>query len=191
MCTRPMPWIPFYVACGAWLWLKYGYRKALFFVALIGIAVGFSDFICASVIRPYFKIMRPSNLENPFSEYVAVINGRRGGAYGFPSCHAANCFALAVGAMYLARNWFRILLLAWAVFICYTRMYAGVHFPADLLVGAITGSIIACIMMTMKPYAASIPWINDSKPVTTCFQPEIIPAFTMLLTVGAAAIYAL
>lgn len=190
-CTRPLPWVPFYCACGVWLWLKFGWRKCLFYLALIGIAVGLSDFICASIIRPYFKFMRPSNLDNPFSEYVAIVNGKRGGPYGFPSCHAANSFAVAVGAAYLAKNWFRVMLIAWALFICYTRMYVGVHYPADLLVGAIIGSLIASIMMSLRRLTRKIEWFDGSRPIPTRFQTELIPASVMLITPAIIAISAL
>lgn len=56
------------------------------------------------LIRPYVERMRPSNLNNPISEMVHIVNNHRGGRYGFPSCHAANTFGLAFFLFFLFRK---------------------------------------------------------------------------------------
>lgn len=106
----------------------------------------FADQVGATVIRPVVCRLRPANLENPISEFVQIVNGYRGGRYGFPSCHAANTFGLAFFLFYLFRNralnWFIML---WAVVTCYSRSYLGVHYPGDLLVGAFVGFVGASL----------------------------------------------
>lgn len=140
LASKAWVWIPFYVSIGTWLLYKYGWEKALLFIAMAGMAVGMADYICASVIRPWFQVMRPCNLDNPFSQYVTVVNGYRGGAYGFPSCHAANTFALTGFVISFTKSHkVRMTIFAWAIFVCLTRMYLGVHYPSDLLAGAVIG----------------------------------------------------
>ena len=88
----------------------------------------------------------PPNLENPLSAMVHIVNGYRGGSYGFPSCHAANTFGLAFFILYLFRS--RLLstfILAWALVTCYSRAYLGVHYPGDLLAGAVLGFVGASL----------------------------------------------
>lgn len=100
----------------------------------------------ASLIRPEVARLRPSNLENPLSEMVHIVNGYRGGSYGFPSCHAANTFGLAFFVVYLFRS--RLLstfILVWALVTCYSRAYLGVHYPGDLLAGAVLGFVGASL----------------------------------------------
>lgn len=165
ICTSAGTWIPLYIACAIALTYRYGWRKSLLMVVSLAIAVGLSDFICAKLIRPYFQILRPCNLKNPFSEFVTVINNHRGSKYGFPSCHAANCFAWVIGFCIFAKDrWVKVLLIAWAVFICYTRLYVGKHYPSDLLAGAVIGSIlgltIACLT---KYYGQKLRFYNESK----------------------------
>lgn len=187
LCSRPLPWIPFYICCATCLWMKFGFRKTLLYLVLIGISVGLSDFICAKVLRPYFHIMRPSNPENSFSRIVTIVNDKRGGAYGFPSCHAANCFALAVGLSILSKNWFRYCLIAWAIFICWTRLYLGVHYPTDLLGGAIIGTLMGMIVF-LYPLADRAGWFRKSNGFNHRITSEAIPFAGMLITLGILAL---
>lgn len=70
------------------------------------------------------------------------MNGNCGGTYGFISSHAANTFALAMFLFLFFRkkiNYFGIFIFLWALFVSYSRIYNGVHYPADVAVGAIVG----------------------------------------------------
>lgn len=71
---------------------------------------------------------------------VYIVNGRRGGGFGFPSCHAANSFGLAIFLICLFRKrWLSIFIVLWAFTNSYTRLYLGLHYPGDLVAGAIIG----------------------------------------------------
>ena len=101
----------------------------------------------ATLIRPYVERLRPSNLENPISDMVHIVNGRRGGRYGFPSCHAANTFGLAFFIWFLFRKrWLTVFMMGWALLTCYSRIYLGVHYPGDLIVGTLIGLFAAYIV---------------------------------------------
>lgn len=97
----------------------------------------------------------PSNPENPLSEMVHIVGGYRGGSYGFPSCHAANSFALASFLTLLfANRKLSLFIFAWAVLNSYSRVYLGVHYPGDLLVGAIIGTAVGLAMAFAAGYVA-------------------------------------
>ena len=119
---------------------NFNWKVVLGCAVAITLTIVFADQVCATLIRPVVARLRPANLENPLSEYVQIVNGYRGGRYGFPSCHAANTFGLAFFIFYLFRQraltWF---IMGWAVLTCYSRSYLGVHYPGDLLTGAIVG----------------------------------------------------
>ena len=71
----------------------------------------------------------------------------RGGDYGFVSSHAANMFATATFvSLFFARKWLTIAMFAWAVLVAYSRMYLGVHYPLDLLGGALLGACIGFLI---------------------------------------------
>lgn len=147
MLTGRIIWAPLYFAIIWWLLRRYGWRNALCIIIAVCCTVALADQICATLVRPVFERMRPANLQNPLSAAVHVVNNYRGGPYGFPSCHAANTFAVSVVLTLITRArplaW---VLFGWAVINCYTRMYLGVHYPGDILFGAVIGTVIAFVV---------------------------------------------
>ncbi|MDE6693255.1 MAG: phosphatase PAP2 family protein [Muribaculaceae bacterium] len=154
MFSGRMIWILLYVMIAAMLCRTFGWQRALIAVLGAGIAVGLSDYTCASVIRPLVERLRPSNPDNPISEMVHIVNGYRSGAYGFPSCHAANTMALAMFTTLVFKRWgYGVVIFAWALMQCYSRIYLGVHYPGDLVAGAFVGILWAVLVyMPMNRY---------------------------------------
>lgn len=135
----------------AYSFYKERYPRALLFCALLIVTVGCSDFLCASIIRPAVQQLRPTNPGNPIHAMLHIVHGYTGGKYGFPYCHAANSFAIAVfSALWFRRKWMAIVLIAWALLECYTRLYLGVHYPSDIVFGMAIGSLMACIIYILS-----------------------------------------
>lgn len=135
-------WIPMYIAIAFVLWRYFGWQRALIAMLMVGAAAAFSDFVCASCIRPVVERMRPSNPDNDISALVHIVNDYRSGKYGFPSCHAANTMALAiVSSLILRIRIYTIFIFVWALLQCYSRIYLGVHYPGDLIVGSAVGLV--------------------------------------------------
>lgn len=151
-------WIPMYVAFAAVVFHVCRWQKALVYLIAIGAAIALTDQTCATLIRPAVERLRPSNLENPLSELAYIVGGYRGGSYGFPSCHSANSFALAVFmSLLFPRRRMVYMVLGWAILNSYTRLYLGVHYPGDLLVGAIIGSAFGALCYYGASLAAPLP----------------------------------
>lgn len=138
-------WVPMYATILIVNILHSGWRKKLFLiVAMFVIAFAITDFTCGNLIRNLIERPRPSNIESGISHLVHTVNGYTGGRFGFPSCHASNSFMLAVLCTLLFRNKrLSMFLFGWAVIHSYSRIYLGVHYPGDLLVGGMVGSLIA------------------------------------------------
>ncbi len=146
MFTGRFVWIPMYAAILYTFYRIMTPKQLLCVVVGVALAITLSDQTVASVLRPIFQRLRPANLDNPLSEFVQVVDGYRGGRYGFPSCHGANSFALAVFAALMIRHGrFTLFIFIWAILNCLTRNYLGVHYPGDILVGAAIGSLFGWI----------------------------------------------
>lgn len=137
-------WIPAYICILIALVKWRGWRQAIILLVAIGLIITVCDQLCGHVVRNYFERPRPSNPDGPLGQLIHVVNGYRGGPYGFPSCHAANAFGLSIFLSLTMRN--RIVtatMLIWAILTAYSRIVLGVHYPGDLLVGAAVGSLVA------------------------------------------------
>lgn len=156
-------WVPMYAMLLFILFRTFGLKKTLVYVGALGMALLLADQMCATVIRPLVERMRPSNPDNPLSQFVHIVNDYRGGRYGFPSCHASNSFALAgFIALLMRRHYVSSLLLVWAVLNSYSRVYLGVHYPGDLFVGACLGLLFAFICFrSVNLFFESRPGIKD------------------------------
>ena len=155
-------WVPLYLTMLYAVFLSYGWRTMLLMGIMVGIAVAASDQVSASVLRPIFERYRPANLEDDLSPLVHIVDGYRGGKYGFPSCHAANTFAAAtLTSRLFKRHVFSIFVFMWAILICYSRIYLGVHFPGDLILGALIGSFFGTFCYAMAQVALRIVYKNS------------------------------
>lgn len=147
VATNRWTWIPLYAGSLVYLIWRFGWQRALLMLAMIVAAIALADQIGDNLIRDNLKIMRPSNINNPLSEHLHLVNGYRAGRYGFPSCHAANCSAFALMMCLLCRRrWIWILLSCWVALNCYSRMYLGVHYPSDILAGLLLGTAVAALI---------------------------------------------
>lgn len=148
--TSRFIWVPMYMAIIVLFLRPLRWKAAAILTLALAAAIAMTDQTCATFIRPLVERLRPSNPENPFSAYVHVVNNYRGGAYGFPSCHAANSFALAVFmSLVVRRRSFVIFIISWAALNSYSRLYLGVHYPGDLAVGAVIGSLYGFVFYTV------------------------------------------
>jgi undecaprenyl-diphosphatase len=155
--SLPGTWIPFYVLLSYLLYRKFG-KNVVFYLVIIGLAVGLSDFIASGIIKESVQRFRPSRehsldglvhlLSNPVTGQLYM-----GGKYGFVSSHAANSFALAVlFSLFFDRKWASIGLIFWALLVSYSRIYLGVHYPGDILGGALVGVIVAFLLYKISPF---------------------------------------
>lgn len=146
-------WIPFYAVLAYLLFRRMSWKRASICLVTIGLIILAADQTCATLMRPEIGRLRPANLNNPLSSFVHVVNGYRGGRYGFPSCHAANTFALAVFMSLVIRHkWFTVMMFSWAFVVSYSRMYLGVHYFGDLFCGATIGSLFAVLFYYLQNY---------------------------------------
>lgn len=145
-------WIPLYLLLIILIFRKNKNNKPLAFkyIFIILLALGFSDYIASGIFKPYFQRLRPC--QDILNQMILV--GKCGGKFGFASSHAANSFALffMIFKIFGRANYLSILMLIWAIIVSYSRIYLGVHYPGDVLVGSLLGILISySIFELFKP----------------------------------------
>ena len=122
-----------------WVLLHQNRRHALLVVAMLVLAFVMADQISSGLIKGLVERLRPTH-DPSLESSVHVVNGYRGGMYGFVSSHAANAFAAStLISLIVRRRLVVISLFIWSLLQCYSRVYLGVHYPGDILGGMIVG----------------------------------------------------
>ncbi len=91
--------------------------------------------------------------QRPFDTYSFIVKRTEGGGYSFPSGHTSAAFCTATSLSLLFPKWYVIApSYVWAASVGYARLYQGVHYPSDVLAGAIVGAGSAWIAYKFQKY---------------------------------------
>jgi undecaprenyl-diphosphatase len=135
-----LTWLPFYLFLVFLMYRKFGWRLVW---VLLGAAlvVTLADQTSVHLFKNVFERLRPCH--NPeIRELIHLAASKCYGKFGFVSSHAANSFGVAVFlALAFKTRWFSWFILAWALLVSYSRIYLGVHYPADIIVGGLLGAV--------------------------------------------------
>jgi membrane-associated phospholipid phosphatase len=106
------------------------------FVGPLLLSYAFSSLFNTGILKRVIERERPSNLEFAVPQETFFYNA-------FPSGHTATSFGIATMLVYLTASsdkaWVGRLALVWAVLVGFSRVYRGVHWPSDVLGGALVG----------------------------------------------------
>jgi undecaprenyl-diphosphatase len=141
--TETLVWIPLYIIIAYFIFKVYG-KKAILILICIALTILLADQITSSLMKPFFARLRPTH-DPELENLVHIVGDYRGGQFGFASSHAANTFGLALFIFLLFRDKTRQVrwMFVWALVVAYSRIYLGVHYPGDIIVGAVVGMICA------------------------------------------------
>jgi len=132
---------PVFVAVLLYAWWKSS-RRVLRTLVSVLVAVGGADFTASHIIKPLVRRERPSYALGDSAVRLIVP---KQSSPSFPSNHATNMFAVATMGTSLLPE-LAVLLWPLALLVAYSRVYVGVHFPLDVLGGALYGSFIALLL---------------------------------------------
>lgn len=138
-------WVPLYLIILYYM-IKTYRLKSIYFIVIIVLLITLTDQLSVILFKNTIKRLRPCH-EPSIMNLVHVVNNHCGGMYGFISNHASNSFALA---MYISslfnKKIFKVLIFIWAIIVAYSRIYLGVHYPGDVIGGAIFGMLLAYLL---------------------------------------------
>ena len=189
--THGATWIPLYLSLFyVVLNNNNNVRKVLSVVGTVALCYLLAGAVDDGIIKPTVARWRPTH-DPEIGMLVDVVDGYRGGKYGFFSAHACNTFSVAVLFFWFVRSrLLTVTLIIWSFINCWTRLYLGVHFPGDILVGLIWGAISATIVyylyyrLTRKTNTSN-RLISSHYTVTgyqrsDCDIPVVIFSFTLI-----------
>ncbi len=159
LVTKIGTWLPMILMLLYMLYFKKGWRRTITVLLAIALVILIADRVSAGIIKPLVERARPSH--NPdLQSTIHIVNGYRGGAFGFVSSHASNCFGIALLlAMIFKNRAFTWTMVVWATLMCYSRIYLGVHYPGDIVCGAILGFAAAWIVNKL------LQWFSTKYPL--------------------------
>lgn len=133
-------WVPLYLFLVVFAFLNFK-QKAWAWILFIIVTLTLTDQISAHLLKNLFERIRPCRDEALLSQVRLIVNNCSGG-YSFPSSHATNHFGFAIFLFLtlgqVIKKW-KWVFIAWAASICYGQVYVGVHYPVDVLCGAMLG----------------------------------------------------
>ena len=154
--TNAWTWVPLYISL-LLVVIKNSdtVLKILLILLSAGLCVLLAGTIDDTIVKPLVGRWRPTR-DPEIGLLVDIVDGYRGGDYGFFSAHASNTFSIAIFFCWLIRS--RVLSIAlvlWSLTNSWTRLYLGVHFPGDILVGLSWGALVGTGVYFFYRYLAS------------------------------------
>ncbi len=139
-------WVPFYLFLIVLAIVNFG-KKAWSWILFAIINVALTDQASSSLIKNWFARIRPCNEELLVGKMRLLLEHCSGG-FSFTSSHATNHFGFAMFVFLTTRHLFGKWgkwLFVWAATISYGQVYVGVHYPIDIVFGALLGSGIGAL----------------------------------------------
>jgi undecaprenyl-diphosphatase len=143
-------WAPLYLFLLVFIIINYKHNWlwwAVFFLATIAL----TDMTGTYIFKHNIERLRPCN-DPAMADSVRLLLDRCAGGYSFISNHAANHMGMGVffymTFRYELKKWAWAGII-WAIIIAYSQVYVGVHYPSDVLAGALLGLVFGMITGTL------------------------------------------
>lgn len=142
LITKTRTWLPLVPVLLYGLWRKHSWQQLLLLLGMIALCIFCADRVASGWAKPTFERLRPTQ-DPALAGMIDMVHGYTSGLYGFFSSHAANSSVLFAFFSLLYRNrWLTALLLSWTLLNGYSRIYLGVHYVGDVVIGTLWGCFV-------------------------------------------------
>ncbi|MDB2606368.1 phosphatase PAP2 family protein [Zobellia sp.] len=146
--------VPLYVLLLFLAYRTYGLKKTLVLLVTVVLLIVVTDQL-GNFFKYGVRRLRPCH-DPTLDGLVRLVKSSCGGKFGYFSAHAGNSFAVAFFFTFLLKhlyNYLGLLLLFWAILVAYSRIYLGVHFPLDVITGALIGLFFSWLFSKLYIFA--------------------------------------
>lgn len=190
--TNAFTWIPLYISL-FYIVLRNNenVQKVLMVLGAAGLCVLLAGTVDDMIVKPSVARWRPTR-DPEIGMLVDIVDGYRGGRYGFFSAHASNTFSIAIFFCWLVRSkLLSVAMIVWSLTNCWTRLYLGVHFPGDILIGLLWGSLVGTLVyflyvrfsrrFSLKRHLISSQYTLTGYQRSDCDIPVAVLMFTIVI----------
>ena len=160
-------WMPFYFFLLLFVLMNYGWKSWTFIVAII-VTVTITDQMSSSFFKNF--VDRPRPCQDEFlMHYARLLLNRCPSSQSFTSSHATNHFGMAAFLFVTLKNvWgkWSYLLFVWAATISYAQIYVGVHYPLDIIGGALVGCLAGYVIANVYVRRIGMPQLRTKNQVS-------------------------
>jgi undecaprenyl-diphosphatase len=152
---------PVYLFLLLFILINFGWR-AWTWILFIAVNTTITDQLSSTIIKLWIHRLRPCR-DPAMTEHVRMLLNHCSGGFSFPSSHATNHFGAAVFLHYTLKDYlgrWTYIFFFWAATISYGQIYVGVHYPLDVLGGAIIGSMVGYIVAFIYNKKIGLPKLN-------------------------------
>lgn len=185
--TNGLTWIPLYLSL-LFVVIKSNKmpKDILYIIAAAGLCVLFAGTVDDTIVKPLVARWRPTH-DPEIGMLVDVVDNYRGGNYGFFSAHACNTFSIALFfSLLMRRRLLTIALVCYSLVNCWTRLYLGVHYPGDITVGLLWGTIVGYSVYRLYR-RVTVP-VEYSERL--CYVPIVVFLLTLVYALCRGCYYA-
>lgn len=149
--TKQINWIPVFLIFCYLVFKNLGWRHAILVFVIMGLLMTVSD-QTINLVKGYFQRARPGN--NPELEHLMRIVQKRN-SYSFFSGHAGNSMAAAMLLFLILRRYVKYMgfIFIWPLIFAYSRIYLGLHYPFDILIGYCFGVLMGILFYQLYKFA--------------------------------------
>lgn len=154
-------WVPLYFFLFIFAIVNFK-KKSWYWILFACFTAVVTNFVSSDLIKENIMRIRPCN-EPSIASWVRILVAYKPQSSSFTSSHATNHFGIATFFYLTLRNHFKIwpfLFFVWALLICYAQVYVGVHYPIDVMGGAVIGIFIGYLLARLFNKSFGLPQLS-------------------------------